>query len=150
MFATVIMDLASDGPAPYIIGGMMKGSFKAESVHFHWGSIYSKGSEHAINNNRYDGEMHILHKNSKYSNLSVDAASKYPDGLAALAVFLKAVPSLELQKWQETKQEGLNRILNALPKLIPYKSKTTIIGRFSVKQVLSIFMTGEFYTYKGA
>jgi len=54
--------------------------------------------------------MHILQKNSKYSNFSVDVATKYPDGLAVLTVFLKAAPSLE-EKCQETKQKGLNRIL---------------------------------------
>jgi len=46
MFAAVTMDLT---------GGLMKGSYKSESVNFHLGSIYSKGTEHAINNNRYDG-----------------------------------------------------------------------------------------------
>lgn len=52
------------GQRPSINGSLLPGNFEAQSVHFHWGSREAKGSEHAINFQRYDVEMHIVHKNT--------------------------------------------------------------------------------------
>jgi len=49
--------------------------FEPISIHFHWGSPSNKGSEHSINNERYDAEIHIVHKNYRYFDLSVGEAS---------------------------------------------------------------------------
>lgn len=71
---------------PTISGGLLlDGRFITESVHFHWGSKDTHGSEHVIDNQRYSMEMHILHRNTKYQ--TVEEARKHTDGLAVLAVF---------------------------------------------------------------
>ncbi|XP_070572687.1 carbonic anhydrase 14-like isoform X2 [Ptychodera flava] len=41
----------------YVTGGGLPGKFKVEQFHFHWGSDGSPGSEHAINDTRYDAEV---------------------------------------------------------------------------------------------
>lgn len=75
------------GNRPYITGGILKGQYVAEGVHFHWGSPSSSGAEHTINGKHYSGEMHIVHRNKKYN--SIDEAVQYSDGIAVLGVFLK-------------------------------------------------------------
>ena len=40
--------------------------YQFKQLHFHWGSIDSKGSEHTINGKRFPMEMHMVHVNSKY------------------------------------------------------------------------------------
>lgn len=76
-----------NGNRPYITGGILKGQYVAEGVHFHWGSPSSSGAEHMINGKHYSGEMHIVHRNKKYN--SIDEAVQYSDGIAVLGVFLK-------------------------------------------------------------
>lgn len=44
------------------------------------------GSEHTVGGVGYAGEIHFIHRNIKYSNL--DIASKAPNGILALTVFL--------------------------------------------------------------
>ncbi|XP_037049549.1 putative carbonic anhydrase 3 [Bradysia coprophila] len=57
-------------------------------IHFHWGYNASTGSEHSINNKFYAMEAHLVHFDSKYSNLTVAAASRDPSALAVLGVFI--------------------------------------------------------------
>lgn len=61
--------------------------YEAIEVHFHWGSPLCKGSEHQINQRRYDLEMHIVHLNTKYG--SVEEAREYDDGIAVIGAFFK-------------------------------------------------------------
>lgn len=81
------MDKTTNGESPYIVGGTLRGKYEAVNVHFHWGSPNSKGAEHVIDGVRYDVEMHIVHKNTRYN--TVAEASMHSDGLAVLGIFLK-------------------------------------------------------------
>lgn len=86
------------GEKPFVEGGLLDETYEVEQVHFHWGSPTRKGSEHIINGNRYDLEMHILHRNTKYP--SVNIARHFEDGLAVLAVLFKVVKvSLYMAKY---------------------------------------------------
>lgn len=76
-----------NGQRPFISGGIMKGQFEAVGVHFHWGSYGYKGSEHIVDNRRFDVEMHIVHRNAKYR--TVEEASRYEDGLSVIAIMFK-------------------------------------------------------------
>lgn len=72
--------------SPSISGGLLVDElFVTESLHFHWGSKDTHGSEHVIDNHRYSMEMHILHRNGKYQ--TVEEARQHEDGLAVVAVF---------------------------------------------------------------
>jgi len=129
------------GQRPSINGSLLPGNFEAQSVHFHWGSREAKGSEHAINFQRYDVEMHIVHKNTIYETMG--EATMHPDGLAVLGVMFRAVDR------QTSQHYGLNKIFNQLPRIVQYNSNATITGRLTVGQLLGNIVTGEFFTYNG-
>ncbi|EDV42042.1 uncharacterized protein Dana_GF17778 [Drosophila ananassae] len=140
--ANMVIPLTRDGTRPYINGGLLPGDFEVQSVHFHWGSRNTKGSEHAINYERYDVEMHIVHKNTKYATMG--DATLNPDGLAVLGIMMRSVNRLS------TRNYGLNKIFNQLPKIVEYNSNATITGTLNVGQLLGNIVTGEFYTYNGS
>lgn len=70
---------------PYISGAKLPGEFEVESIHFHWGDKNNRGAEHVVNDIRYTMEMHIVHRNRKYSNLT--EALGYTDGVAVMGFF---------------------------------------------------------------
>ena len=55
-------------------------------MHAHWGDKPGRGSEHTLDGRMFDGELHIVHYNSKYGDPSV--AVDKPDGLAVLGMFI--------------------------------------------------------------
>ncbi|BFZ04451.1 hypothetical protein BsWGS_07490 [Bradybaena similaris] len=91
-FAGVRMVLQNNGTVlkidigngePHVTGGGMIELYRANHVHFHWGSDSTRGSEHTIDGQHFPMEMHIVHFNRKYPNI-VDA-SKKAVGLSVLA-----------------------------------------------------------------
>jgi carbonic anhydrase len=70
----------ADGVPPGITGGPLgQNVYKFHSLHIHW------KSEHTVNNNYYDAELHLVHFNAKYQTLA-DAVGQ-TDGLAVLGIF---------------------------------------------------------------
>uniref|UniRef100_A0A1I8PYW9 Carbonic anhydrase n=1 Tax=Stomoxys calcitrans TaxID=35570 RepID=A0A1I8PYW9_STOCA len=63
-------------------GGPLKEDYVLEQIHFHW------WSEHTIENIRYPFEMHMVHRNTKYPNMTIATQNK--DGLAVLGVLYHA------------------------------------------------------------
>ena len=55
-------------------------------MHAHWGSKEGIGSEHTLDGEKFDAELHIVHYNSKYD--TAEEAMKHPDGLAVLGMFI--------------------------------------------------------------
>lgn len=90
----------TNGKRPFITGGLLKGRYVADGFHFHWGSPNQRGSEHSINKQRFDVELHIVHRNARYSDVA--EAAKHKDGLAVIGVMFKIVKvrgsNLELSK----------------------------------------------------
>ncbi|KMZ07006.1 carbonic anhydrase 2 [Drosophila simulans] len=140
--ANMVIPQTRGGQRPSINGSLLPGNFEAQSVHFHWGSREAKGSEHAIEFQRYDVEMHIVHKNTIYETMG--EATMHPDGLAVLGVMFRAVDR------QTSQHYGLNKIFNQLPRIVQYNSNATITGRLTVGQLLGNIVTGEFFTYNGS
>lgn len=69
-------------------GGNLTDNYKTLQLHFHWSANNTmKGSEHAVDNKFYPLEMHIVHMNSKFSNIK--EALPHSDGLAVLGFFFK-------------------------------------------------------------
>lgn len=54
--------------------------------HFHWGSTNDQGSEHTLDGKAFPMEMHLVHFNSKYSNLDDAIASGDEDALAVIGI----------------------------------------------------------------
>ncbi|TRY53661.1 hypothetical protein DNTS_008662 [Danionella cerebrum] len=111
--------------------------FVAAQLHFHWGSTEVPGSEHTIDHTHYPAEIHVVHYNSKYANLS-DAASK-ADGLAVLAGFI----GIGLHE-----NEEYEKILSALTEISTGESFTEIAG-FNVRHLLPSSLE-RFYRYNGS
>ncbi|MGH0186248.1 UNVERIFIED_CONTAM: hypothetical protein FKN15_020777 [Acipenser sinensis] len=78
--------------------------FVAAQLHFHWGTVKVPGSEHTVDGLHFPAEIHVVHYNTKYDNLS-EAASK-PDGLAVLGAFI------ELSELEDTLKAGHDTVLS--------------------------------------
>jgi len=80
-----------------ISGGGLEDVYRLYKVHCHWGS-----SEHAIQGQHTDAELHLMHYNSKYE--SADVANNHEDGIAVVAILLNMDdqhPNSELDKVAE-------------------------------------------------
>ncbi|XP_078493796.1 carbonic anhydrase-like [Ciona intestinalis] len=99
MFTTTptAMELTNNGHALQVnlVGGytisdtkVLPGNYQALQFHLHWAANGSTaGSEHWLDGVQYFGELHIVHMNTKYANISVALANS--DGLAVLGFFVK-------------------------------------------------------------
>jgi len=76
-----------DPIASSLTGGPLASEFKVMQMHAHWGGEGGRGSEHSLEGQRFDGELHIVHYNTKYRR--PEYAVDKSDGLAVLAVFLQ-------------------------------------------------------------
>ncbi|XP_012676639.2 carbonic anhydrase 9 isoform X2 [Clupea harengus] len=111
--------------------------YHAAQLHFHWGSVEEPGSEHTIDNVHFPAEIHVVHYNSKYANLS-EAATK-EDGLAVLGAFI----GIGLHE-----NENYEKILSALTDVSLEETKTEIPG-FNVRHLLPNSLE-RFYRYTGS
>jgi len=82
-----------------IQGGPYNGEvYQFLQLHFHWGSVDTRGSEHTINGTEYPMELHMVHINSKYVDAEGNLDGGYAtngDGLAVLG-FMFEVGSTDL------------------------------------------------------
>ncbi|XP_022213933.1 carbonic anhydrase 2 [Drosophila obscura] len=131
------------GERPSVTGGLLQDFYEARDVHFHWGSQQSKGSEHLLNGRRYDLEMHIVHRNTKY--ISDEEARNNTDGLAVLAVLFKVV-----RTGPTFYQPGLNEIFGSLLHLGDFNSTYAPPVLITLESLLSNLDRGNFYSYKGS
>uniref|UniRef100_A0AAY4D206 Carbonic anhydrase n=1 Tax=Denticeps clupeoides TaxID=299321 RepID=A0AAY4D206_9TELE len=106
--------------------------FIADHLHFHWGTIEEPGSEHTIDTIHFPAEIHVVHYNSKYHNLS--EAATMPDGLAVLGAFI----GIGLHE-----NDNYEKILSVLT-----DSNTQIPG-FNVRHLLPNSLD-RFYRYNGS
>lgn len=81
----------------------MRNDYVLEQIHFHW------WSEHTIDNIRYPFEMHMVHRNVKYENMTVAAQNK--DGITVVGVLYHA--SME-------RNEAIDDILDDFDKIKDY------------------------------
>ncbi|KAM4614975.1 carbonic anhydrase 9 [Polymixia lowei] len=111
--------------------------YHAAQLHFHWGTVEVSGSEHTLDNVHFPAEIHVVHYNSKYADLS-EAASK-PDGLAVLGGFIE-VGLLE--------NDSYEKILSSLIDVSIEESNTEIPG-FNIRHLLPSNLD-KFYRYTGS
>ncbi|CAH1270568.1 CA7 [Branchiostoma lanceolatum] len=80
--------VAIDGTETELNGGPLDGTYKLAQFHAHWGPYRKEfGSEHTVDGSTYPAELHLVHWNTKYNDIS-EAVDK-PDGLAVIGVFFK-------------------------------------------------------------
>ena len=92
-----------------------------EQSHWHWASSNERGSEHHIDGKKDAMELHMVHRNLKYKNMS--EAFLYDDGLAVLALFyeveleFQTLINMQFIKISDTDNENLTEIIEALKEL---------------------------------
>jgi carbonic anhydrase len=113
--------------------------FHLEVVNFHWGSEPMNGSEHTVGGVGYAGEIHFIHRNLKYLNL--DLASKQPNGILSLCVFLN-----------ESHDDNLNLIsLNNVLSHVRYAGTEAGLASFRFSTILPVQeKSKEFWIYDGS
>ncbi|KYO27544.1 carbonic anhydrase 9 [Alligator mississippiensis] len=103
---TVVLRL----PATLTMSGSNGQQYQAVQLHLHWGSPAGPGSEHTVDGQRYQAEIHVVHYNTRYD--SIFQAMTQPDGLAVLAALLQAGPEKNpsyehvLEHLEEVSEEG--------------------------------------------
>ncbi|KAG8441873.1 hypothetical protein GDO86_010885 [Hymenochirus boettgeri] len=116
-------------------GGALHGTYRLKQFHFHWGSCDGHGSEHTVDGNKFEGELHLVHWNTKYR--SMGEAAKHCDGLAVVGVFLKVGNATP----------GLEKVVEAL-KLIPNQGQEAPFNDFDPTGLLPNSL--DFWTYTGS
>lgn len=119
-----------------ITNGGLLDVYKALQFHFHWNHHkHNEGSEHILNNKSYPLEVHIVHMNKKYGN--VTEALKHSDGLAVLGFFFQVGEA----------NPALDKFLYNLPPA--GESKTS--EDFSLEELIGpLEDLGFYYRYKGS
>lgn len=99
-------------PEPTSLGKMSGYEFSYPyifaEIHFHWG-YDSNGSEHAIGNEFFAMEAHLVHYDAKYDNYTAAVNSGDPKGVAVVAVFIA-----EGEDWDYN--SGFDTIATNIPK----------------------------------
>ncbi|XP_078493823.1 carbonic anhydrase-like [Ciona intestinalis] len=103
-------------------------SYKAVQYHFHWGN--TTGSEHKLKGQQFFGEMHIVHYNTKYPNIS--QALNQPKGLAVLAFFIKDTASTNNVNFAKITDQIKNGFASNANKNIPAFAPSLLLPKLSV------------------
>ncbi|XP_023328777.1 uncharacterized protein LOC111701634 isoform X2 [Eurytemora carolleeae] len=96
------------------------------------------GSEHRVNGIGYPLEVHLVHYNTKYKDISV--AVQYQDGLAVLGIMFHI---------SDTENQDIQPILEILPTITKPQSQNTLRFPFSMDKLLPGDIS-KFYRYSGS
>merc|ERR1711935_111617 len=76
-------------PATISGGPLSNWTYTLHSFHLHWGSENGQGSEHTVDGNSYDAELHLVHYRSDYDNLTAAIADGQGNSLAVVGIFIQ-------------------------------------------------------------
>nr|XP_050853885.1 putative carbonic anhydrase 3 [Vespula vulgaris] len=105
-----------------------------EQLHFHW------GSEHTINNYRYPLELHLVHYNDQYNNVSI--ASEHKNGIVVVTVLFEL---------SQEDNKALDPIINATEQVSRWVGSST--AELRAKLVPHLLLPNNrksYYTYEGS
>ncbi|CAG2053662.1 unnamed protein product [Timema podura] len=123
---------------PMIFGAMLPNMYQLDSFHFHWGSKNNQGSEHVLNGIQYPAEMHIIHRNTRYS--SIQEAQHFSHGLTVLAFFFQL-------------RDKVNQALSPLIDNLPSVRKDGKSIPLNISLTLASILPRDkevYYTYRGS
>ncbi|CAG5121845.1 unnamed protein product [Candidula unifasciata] len=123
------------GTPLYLKGGSLPARYKLEQLHFHWGKNSSVGSEHSINGRFAPAELHIVHRQERFSNVGLAAAS--PHGLTVLSFLFKVGKH----------NPGYDTLIEHLQE-IPEPDDEVEIPTFPVNDLIP--KTFDYYRYEGS
>lgn len=69
-----------------IAGAGLHHKYIFAQLHFHWGDRDEVGSEHTLHGHRYPLEIHLVHYNSKYENVTQALYSKDPEAIMVVGI----------------------------------------------------------------
>ena len=93
-----------DGVLRFITGGPLRDDiYELIQFHFHWGTANNVGSEHSIDGTFYPMEVHLVHRNSKYSTIA--EALMNVDGFAVIGIVFEEDDSVTNDFFQ-----GIDRV----------------------------------------
>ncbi|XP_050299909.1 carbonic anhydrase 9-like isoform X2 [Anthonomus grandis grandis] len=117
---------------PKMHGGGLPGTYQLDHLHFHW------QSEHTVNGNRFPLELHLVHFEQKYRNLT--EAVGHLHGVAVLGV---------LFNYAVDDDEDFQPLINILDKIKNDVGKTEQLDNINVKQLMPRDR-GGFFRYYGS
>lgn len=119
-------------------GGPLKDEFKLEQMHAHWGKEEGRGAEHTFDGKVYDGELHLVHWNTKYGSFG-EAVDK-GDGLAVIGIFLQV---------GETANEEFAKITDVLSAIKKKGDKSQVSAKIDPSTLIK--PGGDsYFTYEGS
>lgn len=114
-------------------GGGLQSVYSLEQMHWHW------WSEHTVDGRRYPLELHIVHKNERFSNLTEAAANIR--GIAVIAVLFHI---------ETTENEPLAKVLLHLDQVEDRAGKKTIFPKTLKPQDLLPKQVKNYFRYDGS
>ncbi|KAH8346679.1 hypothetical protein KR084_008060 [Drosophila pseudotakahashii] len=141
---TVLMRIPRtvDGMQPSLCISSEGGNvFEAQQVHFHWGSEQSKGSEHRLDGEYYDGEVHIVHKNSNYE--SNQEAALHSNGFAVLALLITHLEN------PESETPAMNDICKQVSMISGLDDSHPLEESMALEDIFIGIDTHKYLTYQG-
>jgi len=124
-----------------IMGGPLNASYIFNQFHLHWGSVVGQGSEHCIDSYCYDAELHLVHYNSVYDNISHAVGGAQPNGLAVVGILIKEITDFD--QFNVKDSESVTNLKKAVLKLAGPQR-----GSGDAETTLSV-RTGEFISAIG-
>ncbi|VDO24956.1 unnamed protein product [Heligmosomoides polygyrus] len=113
--------------------------FHLDAITWHWGTEPMNGSEHTIGGVGYAGELHLIHRNTRFPTMEL--ALKQPNGVLAIAIFLNE---------SHDENPAITPFIELLPSII-YKGNEVRIGQFNFGALFPPpEKTKEFWMYEGS
>ncbi|EYC11205.1 hypothetical protein Y032_0051g2073 [Ancylostoma ceylanicum] len=113
--------------------------YHLDALTWHWGTEPMNGSEHTIGGVGYAGELHLVHRNTRFPTMEM--ALKQPNGVLAIAIFLNE---------SHDENTAITPFIELLPN-ITYKGNEVRIGQFNFAGLFpSPEKTKEFWMYEGS
>merc|ERR1712168_1705437 len=135
---TAVVGLTQTGPKNESAYTMFKGMrFEPLQFHYHWGKDDRTGSEHVINYKQWPMEVHIVHKNAKYT--AAEFLSK-GDGALVLGFMIGKGPVNPAAK----------KITDQFPNILNKDMKASIPSPPKLAQLVPQNATSEVYYYEGS
>jgi len=129
-------------------------TFELVQIHFHWGSNNKYGSEHTLEGRSFPVEMHVVHRNVKYSEEK--DLTKFSDALLVVGFFIDTVSQASSYQKRDPKKihqfsfSPLKPIVNGIRKLEETKSNQVEVSGVNLMGFAKSVKFNQFYHYSGS
>lgn len=134
--------LSLEGKGITMSGGGLDGTYSALQFHFHWGSSDMLGSEHSIDGERYEAELHIVHSKTASSRSSSGGETTGSGRTIAVLGFFIEETTVNNAKYDS--------IIAALDKIRATGTNTTVSGVKLQELIPEEKYLEHFYRYDGS